>query len=106
MSLTDGPLMLRPILALQALAEAGVTITGKVDEDPYGGTKVILEALWRAAVREPVAGSRIATIPLVVVAEAPTLEEAAEKVLARIKGVAASAEAEAARVAGTPARAF
>lgn len=103
MSMTDGPLVIRPILALQALQDAGVVLTAKVEEDQEGRTAVKIEAVWRAEVG---GGMAVPAIPIVVTGTAETLEGAAESVLRQIRAVQATTAAEAARVAGTPARAW
>lgn len=103
MALTDGPLVIRPILALRALQDAGVTLTAKAEEDAEGRVTVRIEAVWRAEVE---GGQAIPAIPIVVAASADTLEGAAESVLRQIRSIQATTAAEAARVAGTPARAW
>lgn len=107
MSLTDGPLYVAPIMALQALKEAGVTLTGKIERASDGvGDRVLLEGVWRAEVRSHLGESAHFSFPIVVTAEGPTVEEAADAMLGQIRRIAASTAAETARVAGTPARAW
>lgn len=103
MSLTDN-LQLRPIMAIQALQEAGVALVARVEDGPMG-EKVKIEATWRAPVGYGI--GQTGTIPVIVVEEGPSIEEAAVQVLRKVQRLAGlDADALASRAAGSPAKAF
>lgn len=103
MSLTSN-LHLRPIMAIQALQEAGVALVARIEETPMGES-VKIEASWRAPVGY--GAGQTGTVPVIVVEEAPSIEEAAEKVLRKIQRLAGlETAAQGLRVAGTPVQTF